>query len=129
MNQFQWELKNYRQRKLQYHVQTEEFVESTRPLYLMIQGKKQHDNKSKMQKVWRCQNNRVKKTFYYMYILSTQNYDSRGTNIMTKKYCKPHKCSEFYPWGGKFCHVCGKPFSKYAIQKANNLTGKEHLLL
>jgi len=41
------------------------------------------------------------------------------------KYCKPQKCSGFYPWNAKFCHICGKPFKKKDIENANTVTGKE----
>lgn len=43
--------------------------------------------------------------------------------------CKPSKCNGFYPWGAKFCHICGKPFTKKDIEKANKTTGQEHWIL
>lgn len=36
---------------------------------------------------------------------------------MVNLTCKPMKCSGFYPWGAKFCHICGKP---YIVCKPNN---------
>lgn len=53
-----------------------------------------------------------------------------STDALSKTtFCKPSKCSGFYPWGAKFCHICGKPFHKSDIQKANEITGKEDMIL
>lgn len=45
------------------------------------------------------------------------------------KYCKPMTHQGFYPWGAKFCHDCGKPYTKADIKKANTIKGDKAWLL